>query len=127
MYENRTPSVNFKYQTLEEILKDPPALGEQRFCTDTFEFVGVSTHSDRLVFLSEGVTRPGSSLSLTNFDFDAIQDQDTFDAVYSPGAILVFVNGIKLRENEYTALNGYNVKLHQAMDLDDWVNISVIN
>lgn len=56
-------------------------------------------------------------------DFTATQGQTTFSVTYTVGNINVFIDGIKLRNTEYTATTGTSVVLNDGVDADTWVNI----
>lgn len=57
-------------------------------------------------------------------NYDAGIAETSFAASYTPGSIQVFVNGIKLRANDFTASNGTSVVIPEAKEAD-WIQIVV--
>ena len=64
-----------------------------------------------------------SNLSQQETDFTATQGQTTFNVTYTIGNINVFIDGVKLRNTEYTANTGTSVVLNDGVDAGTWVNI----
>ncbi len=60
-------------------------------------------------------------------DFTAIQDQTSFSANYLQGAVGVYVSGVLLRDEEYTATNGTEIILDNGVDANTWVQIQSYN
>ena len=56
-------------------------------------------------------------------NFTATEGQDTFTVNYLEGQVNVLVGGIKLRDDEFTAINGTSVILNYAASEGDWVQI----
>lgn len=61
--------------------------------------------------------------SVNRYSYTATGGQTTFDAVYSPGYVDVYLNGIRLDTADYTATNGTTVVLAVAADTGDLINI----
>jgi len=74
---------------------------------------------------SKWINQTVSYMSTT--DFTATLNQDTFNITYDPGGVEVFIDGLKLRSDEYTASNGTSVVLDVPVAADTWVQIKVKN
>lgn len=71
-----------------------------------------------------GYTKDVSSVNESRHLFTASAGQTAFSVFYSVGFIDVFVNGVKLRPvDDFTALDGTNVILIEALTLGDEVEI----
>lgn len=57
----------------------------------------------------------------TETDFTATQNQTTFNINYTVGYIQVFLNGIKLKNTDYTATSGTEIVLNYALNAGDWI------
>jgi len=68
------------------------------------------------ISVSAGTTRTVSTYTATS-------GQTTFSATYNVGYVDVFLNGVKLSENEYTATNGTSIVLDTGASLDDIVEV----
>jgi len=55
--------------------------------------------------------------------YTATSAQTTFSATYNVGYVDVFLNGVKLSENEYTATNGTSIVLDTGASLNDIVEV----
>ena len=53
----------------------------------------------------------------------ASEGQDTFNTVYSPGSVLVFLNGLLLSPDDITATDGFTVVINQPCTAGDEVYI----
>lgn len=69
----------------------------------------------------------GSSLPLTKKSYIATEGQTTFLAPYKVGYADVYLNGIRLAEDEFTAVTGTNVVLSTPCELNDIVQINGFN
>lgn len=54
-------------------------------------------------------------------DYIATANQTSFAFTYLPININIFVSGIKLQNNQYTALNGTSITLNTPLELGTWV------
>jgi len=68
------------------------------------------------ISVSAGTTRTVSTYTATS-------GQTTFSATYNVGYVDVFLNGVKLSENEYTATNGTSIVLDTGASLNDIVEV----
>ena len=59
--------------------------------------------------------------------FTATADQTTFVASYALGYVDVFLNGVKLAEDQYTASNGTSIVLDEGAAVDDIIEIVAFN
>ena len=59
--------------------------------------------------------------------FTATADQTTFVASYALGYVDVFLNGVKLAEDQYTASNGTSIVLDEGAAVDDVIEIVAFN
>ena len=59
--------------------------------------------------------------------FTATADQTTFVASYALGYVDVFLNGVKLAEDQYTASNGTSIVLDEGAAIDDIIEIVAFN
>ena len=66
---------------------------------------------------SSGLT--GSISTTERTEFIATQGQDTFNTEYSPGYIDVYLNGVHLNSDDYTAMNGTSITLAVPAAVDD--------
>ena len=55
--------------------------------------------------------------------YTATQDQTTFSATYTVGLLDVYLNGVRLSGNDYTATNGTSVVLTSAANLGDVIDL----
>jgi len=60
---------------------------------------------------------------MTDAEFTATAGQTTFTTTYSPNTILVFLNGVKLQDADYTATNGTSVVLATGAAVGDLLEI----
>jgi hypothetical protein len=67
------------------------------------------------------VTIPGTSKSVTYAT--ATANQTSFSATYSVGFVDVFMNGVKLSDSSYTAINGTTIVLNEGASLGDVIEI----
>lgn len=65
--------------------------------------------------------------SKTVTKYTATADQTTFDATYALGYVDVFLNGVKLAEDQYTASNGTSIVLDEGATIDDIIEIVAFN
>jgi hypothetical protein len=72
------------------------------------------------IFASSPVV--SATLAPFEVDYTANLGQTVFTATYTPGTVQVFVNGLKLRDTDFTASNGTDVTIPLA-ELGDWVQI----
>ena len=59
--------------------------------------------------------------------YTATADQTTFAATYALGYVDVFLNGVKLAEDQYTASNGTSIVLDEGAAVDDVIEIVAFN
>ena len=67
------------------------------------------------------VTINGGLKSIVNFT--ATANQTVITTNYSVTNVSVFIGGIKLRDNTYTATNGTSITLDYGLDLDTWISV----
>ena len=65
--------------------------------------------------------------SKTVTKYTATADQTTFAATYALGYVDVFLNGVKLAEDQYTASNGTSIVLDEGAAVDDVIEIVAFN
>jgi len=65
--------------------------------------------------------------SKTVTKYTATADQTTFAATYALGYVDVFLNGVKLAEDQYTASNGTSIVLDEGAAVDDIIEIVAFN
>ena len=65
--------------------------------------------------------------SKTVTKYTATADQTTFAATYALGYVDVFLNGVKLAEDQYTASNGTSIVLDEGAAIDDIIEIVAFN
>ena len=65
--------------------------------------------------------------SKTVTKYTATDDQTTFAATYALGYVDVFLNGVKLAEDQYTASNGTSIVLDEGAAVDDVIEIVAFN
>jgi hypothetical protein len=65
----------------------------------------------------------GGGLTYSRTSFTATAGQTTFTVTYTVANVQVYVNGILLATNEYTATNGTSVTLGTGASLNDTVDI----
>ena len=84
---------------------------------------GIVTASSGIVtYYGDGSNLTGlSDTTRTVNTYTATAGQTTFSATYTVGYIDVFLNGVKLSENEYTATNGTSIVLDTGASLGDIV------
>jgi hypothetical protein len=61
--------------------------------------------------------------SSSQIEYVATQDQDTFNANYTPGFVNVFVNGLQIQSDLFTATNGTSITLDSQLNAGDVVII----
>jgi hypothetical protein len=87
-----------------------------------FVGAGVSVTDVGGVATISGLSAVASGVkSVINFTATAEQTVITVD--YSITNVSVFISGIKLRNDSYTATNGTTIILDSAVDLDTWISI----
>ena len=91
----------------------------------------VADLEDRIEALESGESSPvngtGSSLPLTKKSYIATAGQTTFLAPYKVGYADVYLNGIRLADDEFTAINGTSVILETPCELNDIIQINGFN
>ena len=65
--------------------------------------------------------------SKTVTKYTATADQTTFAATYALGYVDVFLNGVKLAEDQYTASSGTSIVLDEGAAVDDVIEIVAFN
>jgi hypothetical protein len=65
--------------------------------------------------------------SKTVTKYTATADQTTFAATYALGYVDVFLNGVKLAEDQYTASNGTSIVFDEGAAVDDVIEIVAFN
>jgi hypothetical protein len=65
--------------------------------------------------------------SKTVTKYTATANQTTFAATYALGYVDVFLNGVKLSEDQYTATNGTSIVLDEGATVDDIIEIVAFN
>ena len=65
--------------------------------------------------------------SKTVTKYTATADQTTFAATYALGYVDLFLNGVKLAEDQYTASNGTSIVLDEGAAIDDIIEIVAFN
>ena len=65
--------------------------------------------------------------SKTVTKYTATADQTTFAATYALGYVDVFLNGVKLSEDQYTATNTTSIVLDEGATVDDIIEIVAFN
>lgn len=75
------------------------------------------------VLYNKDLTAACTKYGLTYSNFEAFQDQDTFELDYQPGAIQVFLNGDLLDMSDYTATDGLTVVLETPLQEGDIVYV----
>jgi hypothetical protein len=65
--------------------------------------------------------------SKTVTKYTAAANQTTFAATYALGYVDVFLNGVKLSEDQYTATNGTSIVLDEGAAVDDIIEIVAFN
>jgi len=101
--------------------------------TTTLKVIGISSFSDVVLngsvsaggttgsngqYLQStgiGVTWTSAATIRTDNNYTATAGQTTFSLTYAIGLIDVYVNGVRLTDSEYTASNGTNVVLNEAL------------
>lgn len=72
----------------------------------------------------EVMAQQGNNASITEEVFTATAGQTTFNATYTVGKILVFLNGVKLKNTtDFTATNGTSISLTTGASLNDVLEI----
>jgi predicted RecA/RadA family phage recombinase len=96
------------------------------------EGVELDTAATAINFVGAGVTTTSSANTTTVtidgglksiINFTATAEQTVITVNYSITNVSVFIGGIKLRNDSYTATNGTSITLDYSLDLDTWISI----
>jgi len=89
----------------------------------TFIYYNDSSSSQWVDAAPFNLTQPDPVPGKTSTSLTATANQTTFSASYTPGFIDVYLNGIRLTDNEFVANNGSSVILNQGASAGDAVDI----
>jgi len=87
--------------------------------------IGDTTGKDGQVLVSTGTGVTWSKLSKNSILAIASPGQDTFYFPYEPGAVEVYINGVRLTTNEFTATDGSTIILNDPCFGEESVEIIV--
>ena len=131
---------NLRYPTVDgQVLSEASKKGVQTWVDN--KSVGISTlgaavgTANTIKFASGvdvSIVAGVASVSVEKADktvtkFTATADQTTFVASYALGYVDVFLNGVKLAEDQYTASNGTSIVLDEGAAIDDIIEIVAFN
>ena len=121
---------------VSQLLKFNKSLGDSDNPTDNIEItVNRGSETDAIIRWNEDTDKwefsngdnnfieLGKQPDIKNTDFDTTDGQTEFNINYTIGQIEVFYEGIKLRDNKYTADNGTSITLNDECNEGDWINI----
>ena len=90
---------------------------------DGYLSIGGTTGKRNQVLVSTGVGVTWSTLSKDTIVVTAFPGQDTFNFTYEVGSVEVYINGVRLSPNEFTAINGSTIILTDPCFGDETVEI----
>jgi hypothetical protein len=79
---------------------------------DGYLSIGNTTGKEGQVLVSTGVGITWSKLSKNSLLISAFPGQDTFNFTYEVGSVEIYINGVRLSPNEFTAINGSSIILN---------------
>jgi hypothetical protein len=92
---------------------------------DGYLSIGNTTGKDGQVLVSTGVGVTWSKLSKNSLLITASPGQDTFNFNYEIGSAEIYINGVRLSPNEFTATNGTSIVLNDSCFGGETVEILV--
>jgi len=92
---------------------------------DGYLSIGNTTGKDGQVLVSTGIGVTWSKLSKNSLLITAFAGQDTFNFNYEVGSVEIYINGVRLSPNEFTATDGSTIILDDPCFGDETVEILV--
>jgi hypothetical protein len=92
---------------------------------DGYLSIGNTTGKDGQVLVSTGIGVTWSKLSKNSLLITAFAGQDTFNFNYEVGSVEIYINGVRLSPNEFTAIDGSTIILNDPCFGDETVEILV--
>ena len=90
---------------------------------DGYVSIGGTTGKLNQVLVSTGAGVTWSKLSKDSVLLTAFPGQDTFNFTYEVGTVEIYINGVRLAPNEFTAVNGSTIVLNDPCFGDETVEI----
>ncbi len=90
---------------------------------DGYLSIGNTTGKDGQVLVSTGVGVSWSKLSKNSILVTAFAGQDTFNFNYEVGSVEIYINGVRLSPNEFTAIDGSTIILNDPCFGDETIEI----